>query len=564
MIEIRHGIVVVLFAVAAVSLAVDSDISAAQNAPARAASGQVDLEEVPQPDLTGVDPQVQEQIHAAQAALAATLAQADASRAHRAEVFGRLGQIYQAYSFDSAALGCYTNASRLAPQSFRWSYYAAYLGQEGGDAETAERDYQHALTLKPNNGPALLRLGDLELTLDHPLAAKRYFTKAATQRILSAPALAGLGKVALVEHQYSTAQRYFTQALAREPQASSIHYQLAMAYRGLGDLAHMQEQLQARGNVEPVIHDALLDEINVLKQGKFGLLERGNMAMSEGRFADAANTYREMVSLDPSNPITYKYLGLALARSGKGDEALKQYAHSLELDPNNATVHYNIGVLLIEARKEDQAIAHFQQAVGLDPGFLAAHFQLANLLMREKQDADAEREYGIVISLEPQNAFAHLMQAMATVHAGSYARARRLLEDAAQACPGDADIANALARLLAAAPDPAVRDQSRGLRIVETLVHNQQGDPFEVGISFAMALAAAGRFQEAAGYQEAIIKQLEASRQYDLARPLRQDLTLYQQGKTCRAPWASDDPIFTPSPSKAQLLTETKTMDTNP
>ncbi len=564
MIKVRDEIVLILLAALAAGRVCDAATSPAQNAPSPAASSQVDLLEVPQPALTGVDPPVQEQIHAAQAALAATPAKAAASRAQRAEAFGRLGQIYQAYAFDSAALGCYTNASRLDPQSFRWSYYAGYLGQEYGDAETAERDYQHALTLKPNNSPALLRLGDLELTLDHPDAAKQYFTRAATQRIPSAPALAGLGKVALVERQYSTALKYFTQALAREPQASSIHYQLAMAYRGLGDLAHMQEQLQARGNAEPYIQDPLLDEIDVLKQGKVCLLERGNAALRENRFAEAVAAFRQMVGLDPSNPITYKYLGLALARSGKTDEALKQYAHSLGLDPNNATVHYNIGVLLIEAKKEEQAVAHFQQAIRLDPGLVAAHFQLANLLMRKTQDADAEREYGIVVSLEPQNAFARLMQAMAAVHSGSYARARKLLEDAAEAFPADADIANALARLLAAAPDPAVRDQSRALRIVETLVNNQQGDALEVGITLAMALAAVGRFQEAAAYQEAIIKQLEASRQYDLARPLRQDLGRYQQGKTCRAPWASDDPVFTPVPSEVQLSMEAKTMDTRP
>lgn len=564
MINIRHGIVVVLFAVIAASLVVDSDFSAAQNAPANAPSSRVNLVEVPQPDFSGVDPPAQEQIHASQAALAATLARADASRAQRAEAFGRLGHIYQAYGFDSAALGCYTNASRLDPQSFRWSYYAGYLGQEYGDAETAERDYQHALTLKPNNSPALLRLGDLELTLDHPDAAKQYFTRAATQRISSAPALTGLGKVALVEHQYSAALKYFTQALAREPQASSIHYQLAMVYRGLGDPAHMQEQLRARGDVEPTIQDPLLDEIKVLKQGKSGLLDRGTAAMREKRFADAVAVYRQIVRLDPSDPIIYKYLGIALARSGKPDEALKEYAHSLQLDPSNASVHYNIGVLLIEARKEDQAIAHFQQAIQLDPGLVTAHFQLANLLMRKGEDADAEREYGIVVSLEPQNGLAHLMQAMAAVHSGSYGRARTLLEEAAAAFPADADIANALARLLAAAPDPAVRDQSRALRIVETLVNNQQGDALEVGITLAMALAAVGRFQEAAAYQEAIIKQLEASRQNDLARLLRPNLARYQQGKSCLVPWASDDPIFTPVPDNAQLSTEPETMDTRP
>ncbi len=561
MIKVRHEIVPILFAVLASTRVFDATTSVAQNQLLGPTNSQVDLVELAPPDLTGADPQVQEQIRASQAALAATIAQTDASRSRRAEAFGNLGEIYEAYNFDSAALDCYTNASRLDPQSFRWSYYAGYLRQLYGDPETAERDYQHALTLKPNSSPALLRLGALELTLGHPDAAKQYFSRAAAQRIPSAPALVGLGKAALVEHQYSAALKYLTQALARQPQASSIHNQLAMAYRGLGDLNRMQEQMKARGNAEPLIQDPLLDEIEALKQGKLSLLQRGNRAMSESRFADAVNAYRQMVSLDPSNPRAYVDLGNALYWAGIPGEAMKQYAHSLDLNPDNATVHYKIGVLLVEAKHEEQAIAHFQQALKLDPGLVDAHFQLANLFMRKREDADAEREYEIVVSLEPENAFAHLMGAMAAIHAGSYARARTLLEEAAAAFSTDADIANALARLLAAAPDPAVRDPSRGLSIVETLLNNQQSDPLEVGITFAMALAAVGRFHDAAAYQETIIRQLEASRQYDFARLLRPNLARYQQGKTCRVPWASDDPIFTPVPGKVQLSKEAEAMD---
>ncbi len=564
MIRVRYDIVVVLLAAIAASIVVDSDFSAAQNAPLRSVDSQVDLSEVPQPDLTGVDPPVQEQIRTSRTALAASIAQPHASLVHRAQAFGSLGQVYQAYGFNDAALACYTNAARLDSQSFQWSYYSGYLHQMNGDAEAAVRDYQQALTLKPANNPALLRLGSLELTLNRPDAAKQLFTKAMAQPSSSAAALTGLGKVALLERRYGVAEKYFAEALAREPQASGIHYQLAMAYRGLGDLAHMQEQLQARGDVEPAIQDPLLDEIDALKHGVRGLLERAGAAMKENRFADAVSLYRQLVLFNPSDPLPYMYLGIALARYGKPDEALKQYEHALQLDPSNANVHYNVGILLVEGGKEEQAIVQFQRALQLDPGLVIAHFQLANLLMRKRDDAGAEREYGIVVSLEPQNEIARLMQAMAAVHSGSYARARTLLEEAATAFPADPDIANALARLLAAAPDQAVRDQSRALRIVENLVTNQQGDPLEVGITLAMALSAVGRFHEAAAYQEAIIKQLEASRQYEVARLLGPNLVRYQQGKACLVPWASDDPIFAPVPSKAQLSTDAETKEASP
>ena len=226
-------------------------------------------------------------------------------------------------------------------------------------------------------------------------------------------------------------------------------------------------------------------------------------------------------------------------------------------------MHYNLGILLFESGKEEAAISHFREAVRLDPGSVAAHFQLANLLMRRGKD-DAGREYQTVVSLDPQNAFARLMQAMAAVHGGNYAQARSLLEDAAATFPRDADIANALARVLAAAPDPAVRDESRGLNIIEGLVQNQQGDSFEEGITLAMALAASGRFKQAVTYQEAIIEQLEQSGRSDLARPLHRILDSYQHEKPWRQPWDKDDPVFTPVPGTLELSTEQGPMTARP
>jgi tetratricopeptide (TPR) repeat protein len=568
-------ILLMLFAVRVTGAVVNSSATAQESAvpssAQRPSAGKVDLVEIPQPELAGVDQPVQEQVRAAQATLTATLNRSNSSSssssraAEKATAFGSMGEIYQAYSFDEAALACYENASRLQPQSFRWFYYAGYLHQQSSDIESALREYQRAVTLQPGNAVTMLRLGNLELTANHLDSARAWFAKALAQRKSpTAAALMGLGKVALIEQKYPEALRYFQDALAREPQATSIHYPLAMTYRGLGDLHQMQEHMQARGDLEPTIEDPLLDDIRVLKQGKVGLLERGSAAIHEKRFADAIASYRQMISLYPSDPIAHMYLGVALAKAGKSSEALEHYARAEQLAPNNAPIQYNMGILLIDSGKEEDAIAHFREAIRLDPGLAASHFQLANLLMRDKKNEEAGREYGIAATLEPQNGFARLMQAMAAVHSGAYAQARSQLEEASLALPRDPHIANALARLLAAAPDPAVRDERRALQIVESLVRSEQGDGFEEGLTLAMALAAAGQFREAAETQRAIIQQLEESRKFHLARLLRQNLDLYEHQKPCRKPWASDDPIFTPVPSKLEMPVELTTMTAHP
>ena len=531
--------------------AFSSQVTAQASPPS--AESPTDLVEVPQPDLARVDPVVQEHIRAAQTTLATALASPHTPAAEKGEAFGGLGQIYQAYGFVDAALACYQNAAKLQPQSFKWHYYSGFLEQRRGETESALRAYRQAQALQPNDRCVLLRLGYLELDASHLDSAESWFVKSMAQPNPPAAAMAGLGKVALAAHEYPAALKYFKQALTREPQASSLHYQLAMTYRALGDTTRMKEQLQARGATEPTIKDPLLDEIDLLKQGKVGLLERATRAMHERHFADAAASYRQMIRLDPNDAIAYRYLGVALAMSGNRKQALLEYEHSLQLDPNNAPAHYSIGILLIEAGKDEAAIPHFRDAIRLDPGRIATHFQLANLLMRQGKDDEAGREYAAVVALDPQNRFACLMQAMAAIHAGAYAQGRSLLEEAALAFPADPDIGNALARLLAAAPDPAVRDENRALRIIESLVQKQQGDPFEAGVTLAMVLAAVGRFKEAASYQAAIIHELESSRQFALANQLRQNLDLYEHGKRCTTPWAQNDPVFSPVPGKVGL-----------
>lgn len=517
------------------------------------ARNQSDLVDVPQPDLASVEATVQEHIRTTQKVLADTLANSVSTLVERGEAYGTLGQVYQAYGFDDAARASYENAAKLEPQSFRWHYYAGFLEDRIGDKDSALRSYQLANAIRPKDPIALLRLGNLELSANHTDLAKSWFLKSAAQSGPSSAALMGLGKTALGERQYSVALKYFQQGLAKEPQASSFYYQLAMAYRGLGNEDQMQKALQARGDTDPTVKDPLLDEIKLLKQGKTGLLERAGKAMHEGRFLDACAAYREMIRLDPNDAIAYRYLGVALAKSGNFIGALQNYDHALQLDPNSAAIHYSMGILLIQTGKEEAAIEHFREASRIDPGLVATHLQLASLLMRKGKDEEASREYANVAALDPQNRFARLMESMALIHAGFYEKGCKVLEEASVAFPNDADIANALARLLAAAPDPVVREESRSLGIVERLMRNQQGDAFEVGVTYAMALAAVGRFKEAAFYQQAIIQQLESSSEFTLARQLRENLALYAHQKPCTRPWAPDDPIFHPVPGKLEL-----------
>jgi len=288
-----------------------------------------------------------------------------------------------------------------------------------------------------------------------------------------------------------------------------------------------------------------------LKRTKAELFTRGSQRLKAGRLAEAVEDFREMVALDPRDTTARMNLGIALARAGDQKAALEQYSEALRLAPNDGAVHYNLGVVLTALGSEAEAIEHFQAAVQSDPHLVQAHFQLANLLMRKGRHREAVPEYATVVGMEPRNGFARLMEAMALVRVKAYTQARAKLEQGLLVLPDDADLATALARLLAACPDASVRDGPRALQLIQQVMKSQKSFDLEQGQTMAMALAATDHFQEAVQIQDYMVAELEHAQRFDLARLLRANLTLYEHHQLCLTPWTDDDPVFSPVPSHA-------------
>jgi tetratricopeptide (TPR) repeat protein len=511
---------------------------------------------VPPPNLNGMEKIVQEQIRDAESKLTARLQESDAATGELSQAYGEMGKLYQAYDLKDAALACYLNAQSLDPGNFAWQYYAGYLYTMKGDLERSVIYFTNALKIQPDDQATLLRAAQTELDLNRRELAKILFQKALTLDSSCAAGMAGLGKIALSERRYADAIKHFNRALALQPDASAIEYQLALAYRGLGDLPKAQRHLLRQGTSQPKFPDPLTDNLEVLKKGQAAFWMRGTQAMHAGRIAEATEDFRQMVALDPKNPRALLYLGIALARAGDRKGAAQQFSKALEVAPRHAGVHYNLGALLTELGSEQEAIEHFQAATKINPQLTKAHFQLANLLMRKGRYRDAVPEYAAVIGMEPRDGFARLMEVMALVRTRDYSKARSELEVGLLALPHDTDLATALARLLAACPDPSIRDGVRALAIIQRIVSDQKSLDLEQGQTLAMAFAAVGQFQRAAQLQSTMIGELEHDGRLDLTRSLRANLALYQERKPCLTPWRDDDPIFSPVPGRMGLATE--------
>src|SRR5208337_584996 len=192
--------------------------------------------------------------------------------------------------------------------------------------------------------------------------AKALYEKALALDNSLAAAMAGLGKISLKSRDYPSAIRYLEGALKLQPQALSLHYPLAMAYRKVGDLTNALAHLKQQGRGEARVPDPFLEDLESLRKGRWMLLNRGKQAIAEGRYADAVKIFDQMAQIqgDPMQVSAIVYLGIALAQEGNLKEAVEQYQRVLRLQPNIAAAHYNLGVILLQLGAGQEAIEHFQ------------------------------------------------------------------------------------------------------------------------------------------------------------------------------------------------------------
>jgi len=519
-------------------------------------AGPVTLTPIPTPDLSRADEVVRRNLGEARSNLGATLAQSlvppGVPDSDLAASYGQTGGYYLAHKLWVAAEACYTNAERLDPKDPRWPYYLGYRYEQDAQPELAAAAYARALGLNPDLAVARLRLGLVYLSLDRLDEAVPLLTAAAEDPGLRGAALYGLGRTAQARRDPAAAVPLFEKALSLDPDATQIHYSLAMAYRALGKVDAARVHLAKRGDGEPRIPDPLVDDLAKLLSGARTLYYRGIEALRDGHFDVAVTAFTEALGLEPGNVNARVTLARALYLAGSPSGAAAQLTEALGHDPNHPLGLFLMGALLEEHGDEAGALGRYRQVLAADPPHGGAHHALGNAFMRSGDYTGAAVHYAAAHAAVPQNAPAAHMQAMALVRLGPerHAEARAVLASALADHPEDAALSLALARLLAASPDAAVRDGPQALTLAQGLF--DRANTLDNAETLAMAQAEAGDPAGAAALQQnALMATAAAGRFGDLPR-LQANLTLYQAGAPCRTPWLDQDPIFYPPPLPAR------------
>ena len=493
------------------------------------------LRDIPMPDLDTLDDAVRRQLAEAQLNLFALRDRPNAEPDALGRLYGEQGRLYLAYTFEKAAAACFTNARLLEPEDYRWHYYAGHLARLAGEADSSRTHYGRALELNPSYLPTYESLAELALETNNLDRAETLFSQvhqAAPDRTASR---IGLGQIASMRgnHQRAIA---LLEAIRREGrQASRLNYWLGMSYRATGEIEKARVLLDLEGVPHFHSYDPLIDDLADLTVGALAFNNQGNKAKDEGDLIRARRAYSQAVEADPQVAIFRLNLAVTLMHLEENDGALEQLAAALRLDPNYAAAHYNTGVILSGQGRDVDALLHFRLALKSNPEYKAARFNLAEILLSQDRTQEASEHFSRLLRSDSTHGMSYYGLALAQSRLGRWDAAQRTLEKGHAVLPAHGQLADALARLLAACPVDSLRDGPRALKLTRRLDAEQS--TVLSGEAVAMALAEVGRFKEAIRRQEAGLKNLSRARRLDLKSRFEANQALYRAGKPCRQPF---------------------------
>ncbi len=278
----------------------------------------------------------------------------------------------------------------------------------------AKPEYERVLDLDPANDAARLSLAKVLVELGDGRSASHQVQ----QYILRAPkdydGQFVLGQIYKMQGDYEDAAVAFRHAADLNAGIYEVHYDLGVVLAHLGRLDEAIQELDRAKKLNPLAaeppyqlsliyrktHDTLREheEAAAFQEAKSRAqksvdashpISQGNEFLAHGDYVNAAQAYREALTLQPESAKLHYNLALALDGMGKIEEETRELQKAISLDPNYPDAHNRLGTLALKANKLADAEREFRAAWELNPRYAEAENNLGTLYGREARPADA-------------------------------------------------------------------------------------------------------------------------------------------------------------------------------
>jgi Flp pilus assembly protein TadD len=348
--------------------------------------------------------------------------------------------------------------------------------------ESAESIWRSTVKVRPDNGRAHGNLGRVLAVQGRHGEAEEHLRRAVELDTTAVEARDNLANLLLGTGRPGEALRLLEEAVDLRPEDATTRIHLGNALLADGDataaFGHFETAIRLRPS-DAVAHS-----------------RTGSALAALGRFDEALAAQRRAVELDPNHVLIRLDFGKLLMQRGDPEAAAAEFRTAVELEADNVDARNNLAFASLESGHLKQAQEYFQTSLRIQPT-ATAHFGLARLdaAMGRIEDAEAHLRSGL--QLNPNDAQAHFFLASIILDTGREGEAEEHFRAALTHRPGWGSAGNGLARLLATADDPEVRNPAESIQLAEGLCRASQYRHPLLLETLALAYSAAGRPDDA-------------------------------------------------------------------
>jgi Flp pilus assembly protein TadD len=163
------------------------------------------------------------------------------------------------------------------------------------------------------------------------------------------------------------------------------------------------------------------------------LAARAKIALDEGDYAQAAELFDELVSLDPGNSDALNALGVALYNLGRYQEAEQRYREAIDVNPEYANALINLAALQQANPKEAEPL--LRRVLKINPKYPGARSMLGIMLLSSGDDHGARAALRKAQKVSPNDPIALLGLAQIARVEGRFDDAQSLLKRTLEVSP---------------------------------------------------------------------------------------------------------------------------------
>ena len=131
------------------------------------------------------------------------------------------------------------------------------------------------------------------------------------------------------------------------------------------------------------------------------LIDSGNNLLQEGKLAEAAKAYEDVLRADPKNATGLAGLAWARVQQDKLDDAEATLKKAITYNPNDSAAHYMLGVTFFRRERLNEAMTSFEKSLELNGKNARARHYLGVITSKMGLTARAEKEFKSAIAIDP-------------------------------------------------------------------------------------------------------------------------------------------------------------------